>query len=272
MSDLFESLSFINEHIQVHLLNSFSANYKKQELIVKLWLILGIDTKKMCRQLVFCGIDAGIIDKKEAFRFKEVLLFGRLPSYLPELRDEDDTNIAVHTPCCYKENGWKVFRLFRRLFDPKDSRTFYFERFDAIFDDDVEILRKNKVKKNDRLRKSLLCLSAYLGAEKCFKYLHSNSEITPEVIQEACCSGNPNIIRLIQESGNSLTDRKYFYKAVEHWNNDLAMSILDKIDGKSALIEAAIKSCNFKILSHLFSMGADVEVTSEYKYNNDACL
>ena len=113
MDQFFQDLSSLDRETKIIFLNRCSTHIKKQEIILKLWMMLNLENKSMCNQIFFCGLDKGLIAKEEVLDRR--LKFLRLEDCC-ESRDlpEKNDNCYLTIPDVYKRNDFEIFRIIRR--------------------------------------------------------------------------------------------------------------------------------------------------------------
>ena len=212
----------------------------------------------MRNELLFWGIDAGYIDKKEACKCKGTINICncRIPINLPE------TKGSVKIDDKFKENNWELFRINRRcmMFNPCTC---------FICHDDIKRLIKEMQVNKSNLN-SMLDEAAYFGSIKCFRYLMINgANPSDKTMKRACHSGNEEILQMLVEKGIKLS-MDCLDSAMAGWRNALVHYIIEKIqDGlmdqenvNGALIQAARYS-NYSMVLLFIEKGANVNAQTD---------
>ena len=183
-------VSTINPKLTAWVLNKcVEAQFKKQETLFKLWIILQIDLDWLGNELFFYGIDIGYINKNEARKRNGTIYLhhtNKFPINLPEIEERMDIEQK------YKENNWELFRLLRRCKQYSPCTRY-------IYRDDAEQLTRD-VQNHTEDPARMLDEAAYFGSIQCFKYLMINGTVpTEKTIEMACHSGNEEILQLLKE-------------------------------------------------------------------------
>ncbi len=238
MSDLCRHLLKLETETLIRLLNSAKVNFRKQEIIFKLWQVLEIDNKELDDKLLLYGVDKGHIPKGETLTIKDRISFERNQKFyfssdqsriffgdsylinLPEVSDNFQKN-EVLIDDKYKENDWELFRVIRRIPEPREviPKTWF------LYKDDEEALEEFCQRKiSEEEKAELINEAAFFGSIKCFKRLLVNTaKICDNTIELACCSGNEEIVQILMENGLPLNE-KCLKNAILHLNIKMSKS------------------------------------------------
>ena len=272
MDVLYKELLKLNTRSIIQLLNSAArARFYKHNLIFKLWLILGIDTAKMCDELFFYGIDTSIIKKTEAKKrhHKIYLKNDFYPKHAPEFGYNPKTVLCM--PLMFQEMNWERLRVVRRMF-ALDEKSRYYPETGYGCNDNLERLRREISEQiyHECDFSKLLDEAAYFGSIDCFKFLLLNgAQPSHKTMVFACRSGREEIVQLLIER-KGYFDEKCLINAILSHNNKIVRWITIEKQIHTSL-HSAVASANYGIIHDLlYRRHADVNAKDQiYLYSYD---
>ena len=169
MSEIISLLSGVGKVESQFLLNSLArSRYSKQEIAVKLWIILGMPIDKMSDQILYAGVDSGIISKEDSINehfldIKGGKFFGTSDVELNKTSKVNNQRLV--------DDNWALFKLLRR--STEDLKVI--PKTDYLYKDDLEQLKQD-IETNHYSMANLsdfLVEAARYGAVQCFRHLIS---------------------------------------------------------------------------------------------------
>ena len=173
MESVIRDLSQLDKNGKMLILNSLAlSSLKRQDLALKVCFIVGLnENDPMCDQLLFYGIDIGIIPKERSLKITKCVelksengLRTTCPLNLP---DKGLKGFFFPPSRLYTDFDRKVFRLFRRMTKPYN----YLDAHPCFFDDDIHELKYQMSLTGAGMYKYFLNDAAFFGAVRCFKHL-----------------------------------------------------------------------------------------------------
>lgn len=194
--------------------------------------------------LFFCAIDKKLIPQHEEKTRVKPLRMKYKSIYTVNRRFHRDI------PDKFTRNNGELIIIMRR------SSTSV--RTTCIVKDDANSLQSELQSKmtEHRLLKRI-SEAAYFGAVRCFKFLLTNkAPIDQNVFNAACISGNEEIIQMILETKELVSNMCFIY-AAENWNNKLADWFITECNVQISLPEVLFPA-NISLFLRLLDNGADV--------------